>query len=361
MPDATSTEDANKAKYRAVVKKELEDIKTRLNAALRGKELEHLEKVLQRLGRGGKIPHWFQKLSTEETLPNADGKTVGSILEMLLVAIIEVHTLKKHKLTLKVNPARGVDLPDLDLGVKSPSKNYCTSEPFFSAYERLYGNENDCIVLLTNYQDAKGNGGLKLQVLKAEYMAASEIADKELCRIALKARSWPMPSGGEAGLQRIFKFLCYANQSDWQCRRLLRLVDLLHDKSGKFTQEEKAIEKDFDRINKDRAKKGSLQIPDEELAALKLVFATKGNEQLALTNALEDWITEFLKDASRNPNENEWNRLRRSPLDGRIGMSFALQWRYNFGQVFSKGDVITESTPIQLCSDSSQDEAIAGE
>ena len=34
------------------------------------------------------------------------------------------------------------------------------------------------------------------------------------------------------------------------------------------------------------------------------------------------------------PNDNEWVRFLKSPLDGKIGMSFALQWRYSFGSFF---------------------------
>lgn len=30
----------------------------------------------------------------------------------------------------------------------------------------------------------------------------------------------------------------------------------------------------------------------------------------------------------------------RLALDGRIGMSFALQWRYNFGRVFGADDIL---------------------
>lgn len=33
-------------------------------------------------------------------------------------------------------------------------------------------------------------------------------------------------------------------------------------------------------------------------------------------------------------NDDEWNRFLASPLDGKIGMSLALQWRYNFGSLF---------------------------
>lgn len=43
---------------------------------------------------------------------------------------------------------------------------------------------------------------------------------------------------------------------------------------------------------------------------------------------------EVRKDTARAPNDNEWGRLLASPLDGLIGMSLALQWRYNFGPLF---------------------------
>lgn len=50
----------------------------------------------------------------------------------------------------------------------------------------------------------------------------------------------------------------------------------------------------------------------------------------------DHWVVEVQKDLTRAPNDNEWQRLLSSPLDGAIGMSFALQWRYNFGKLFGK-------------------------
>jgi len=86
---------------------------------------------------------------------------------MLLIAVLETKTFRSVAIPpLRVNPARGVDLPDLDLGIKSPSENYCTSEPLFSAYERLNGSEYDALVLLTDYQDAKSKPPLKLQIIQ---------------------------------------------------------------------------------------------------------------------------------------------------------------------------------------------------
>jgi len=50
---------------------------------------------------------------------------------------------------------------------------------------------------------------------------------------------------------------------------------------------------------------------------------------------INNWVVSTLKDASRAPSETEWNMLVNGPLDGEIGMSFALQWRYNFGRIFN--------------------------
>ena len=131
-----------KAELRDLLRKRLEETMTELNHALQGLNLERLEPVLLHVGRDQALPHWYQQLYDEQTLPNLDGKTVGSIIEMLFVAVLETVTFRDVEIPqLRLNPARGVDLPDLDLGIKAPSQNYATSEPFFSAYERLLGSE----------------------------------------------------------------------------------------------------------------------------------------------------------------------------------------------------------------------------
>lgn len=327
----------NKAKLRKVVEDNLDDVMGTLNDALRGKGLNELKPVLERIGRGGKLPHWHLELQNKNTLPNLDGKTIGSVLEMLLVAVLETGVLKKYDVTLRVNPARGIDLPDLDLGVKSPSKNYCTSEPFFSAYERLYGNEHDCIVILTDYQEAKkAKDDFKLQAESWRYLRGSEIADKELCRIAKKNLGWLLKED-ESTAKRVLRFLAYVNQSDWRCRKLLELVDRMTETSDSFDKALPIIEKDWDKQNKGRSKKNNELIPESDLAALRKVFEATPRH-LGVINQLDNWVTEFLKDASRAPNDNEWERILKSPLNGKIGMSFALQWRYNFGQLFGKKD-----------------------
>jgi hypothetical protein len=321
---------------RAAFQAKVQSTIDRINSALKGKDVEVLEPVLARIGRGQQLPHWYQGLKTNYTLPNLDGKTIGSIVEMLLVAVLETHTFKGMKAPpLRINPARGVDLPDLNLGVKSPSKNFCTSEPYFSAYERLIGSEHDVLVLLTDYQNAKKTPPLRLQIIRWRYLKGTQVADHNLCRIALKHRAW-LVTTDEARAQRVFRFLAYINQSDWRAKRLLYLVDHLQDET-QIKEVLKKVEKHFATTNKQRLKKDDVPIPNSDLEALQGIQKVSPLH-LGIIDAADNWVVDVRKDTARAPNDNEWQRLLRGPLDGMIGMSLALQWRYNFGPLFGAGD-----------------------
>jgi len=321
-----------KDQLRQLVKDQLDLIIAKVNIALHGKNLSVLRPTIERVGRGGRVPHWFPELEAQGTLPNADGKTIGSIVEMLLIAVLETETFREVGAPpLRINPARGVDLPDLDLGVKSPSENYCTSEPYFSAYERLYGSEHDALVLLTDYQSAKRTPPLRLQIIKWNYLSKTQLADVNLCRIARKHRTMLL-NDGEARTQRLFRFLAYVNQSDWLGKHLVSLIDNMND-SGAVLKQIEFAEIDFKRKNLERERKFRDLIPDASLRALQSIPKTTPL-LVALTDAADNWVTECMKEAGRLPNDNEWHRLKNGPLDGRIGMSFALQWRYNFGRLF---------------------------
>ncbi len=96
-----------------------------------------------------------------------------------------------------------------------------------------------------------------------------------------------------------------------------------------------AAETDFVRQNTQREREFRELIPDAALETLRGI--REGSPLIvAVTDAADNWVAENLKDAGRLPNDNEWNRLKSGPLDGRIGMSFALQWRYNFGRLFAE-------------------------
>ena len=321
-----------KAELRDLLQKRLEETMTELNHALQGLNLERLEPVLLHVGRDQTLPHWYQQLYDEQTLPNLDGKTVGSIIEMLFVAVLETVTFRDVEIPqLRLNPARGVDLPDLDLGIKAPSENYDTSEPFLSAYERLLGSEYDALIMITDYQKRKLHPPLRLQVIQWHYFLNTELADFALTAIARKHRDWLL-SQSEAWTQKIFRFLAYINQSDWRAKHLLRIIDAMQeaDRIQRLVLEAKI---DFRKKNDQRARKDKDAIPEHEIESL-LSIAEVQPVTLGIVDAADNWVVENYKDFARLPNENEWGRLLTSPLNGQIGMSFALQWRYNFGRVF---------------------------
>jgi len=322
----------SKKQLRKLIRNRLGGLAAQINTALKGTGLRKLKPVLTRIGHGGQLPHWYAKLKADGTLPNLDGKTIGSVVEMLLVAVLEKNLFGGLGIPpLRINPARGVDLPDLDLGVKSPSENYCTSEPFFSAYERLLGSEYDIVVLLTDYQTAKNKPPLRLQIIKWRYLTKSQIADENLCRIARTHREWLLQEN-EAWAKKIFRFLAYVNQSDWLAKRILKLVETLQDEDEIRRGVQEAIS-DFDSKNAEAERRDKPLIPDTHKEALQRLVKVKPLH-LGVIDAADNWVIESQKDAGRPPNDNEWNRLRRGPLDGLIGMSFALQWRYNFGRLF---------------------------
>jgi len=304
----------------------------RLNEVLAGKHLNSVEPVLKRIGRGGKTPHWFANLRQTQTLPNLDGKSIGSVVEMLLLAVLETHTFSKRKLQLRINPARGTDLPDLDLGVKSPSTNYCTSEPFFSAYERLIGSKHDAVILLTDYQESKQKPPLKLRILDWKYLEKSEIADANLCKIGLKHRGH-LVKENEVWAQKFFRFLAHINQSDWRAKQLLLIAQCINH-SEQLVELIKKSPTRFKAHNAHLLAKDRTPLPDTELKAIEKIVTTKPL-QLGVIDALDNWVIESLQEAARMPGAAEWKLLKEGPLNGKIGMSFALQWRFNFGRIFN--------------------------
>jgi len=321
-----------KEKPRTILQQKLKLAIKKVNAVLRGENVKSIEGVLRRIGRGKQLPHWYEGLKRDHVLPNLDGKTIGSVVEMILVGVLETYILKgTGAAPLRINPAKGVDLPDLDLGVKSPSKNGCTSEPFFSAYERLLGSDHDLLALLTDYQEAKKNPPLRLQIIDFRYLTKTKVADKNLCIIARRHRDW-MLKDDISRTKRLVRFLAYVNQADWRASRLLKLVAHLDDENA-VAASIQAAERDFQVKNNKNIKEDKIPIADDELAAIKGVLKTNPLK-IGVIDALDNWIIETRKDSARAPNEDEWKRFLASPLDGIIGMSLALQWRYNFKGLF---------------------------
>lgn len=313
------------------VEENLDTIKEKLNIHLRGDALGVIEPIIKRIDPSGDFPEWFAFLKNNHTLPELkDGKTVGSVVEKLLVAVLEKYVLPEGT-RLSINPARGVDIPELELGVKSPSTNYDTSEPYYSAYERILGNEYDAIILLTNYQETKGKTPFELQIIDIRYLKGSEISDKNLCATAKALREQIID---EASLKKLVRFLAYVNKTDWEASKVLKLIDECLIKGGNVDREISLIEKDFVLKNEHNEETFKPLIPDESLDRIKAVKnitpVSEGIIKLA-----DDWVIQTQKDNGRLPNDNEWHRFMKSPLEGKISLSFALQWRYNFRPLFA--------------------------
>ncbi|MEI8375758.1 MAG: hypothetical protein WCJ35_23290 [Planctomycetota bacterium] len=238
------------------------------------------------------------------------------------------------------------NLTEIAGGIKSPSQNYCTSEPFFSAYERLLGSEHDMMVLLTDYQTAKKTPPLRLQIIGWRYLTGTQVADVNLCRIA-RANRESLVADNEARAKKVFRFLAYINQSDWLGKQLLRLIDVLQDENAVRTTIAEAIP-DFERKNLEFARKSKPLIPEQDIEALKGILGIRPL-RIGVIEAADNWVIQTQKEAGRAPNDNEWQRLLSGPLDGQIGMSFALQWRYNFGRLFSDtaGNQTDEEEPCE--------------
>ena len=200
-----------------------------------------------------------------------------------------------------------------------------------SAYERLLGSEYDALIMLTDYQERKSHPPLKLQVIQWHYFLNTELADFALTAIARKHRDWLL-SQSEVWTQKIFRFLAYINQSDWRASHLLRIVDVMQTKDEVHRLILEA-EKDFTKKNTQRIREGKDAIPNHEIESILSIVKAQP-VTLGIVDAVDNWVVENYKDFARLPNENEWGRLLTAPLNGQIGMSFALQWRYNFGRVF---------------------------
>ncbi|MDY4369951.1 hypothetical protein SNR26_19800 [Pectobacterium brasiliense] len=330
--NSNNTPDSNE--LRLLIAKNLDFIQVSLNNYLSGNDLNELEGILTRLGRGGKIPHWYEGLS-QRLVPNYDGKTIGSIVEMMLLATIEKKVLCgiPGLPTLMINPAKGVDFPQLGLGVKSPSDNFCTSEPFFSTYERLLGNMHDSLVLLTNYQDDSFKRKESALAIKStKFLCGSELADKNLCILAKKNRDFLLGKN-ETLCKKFIQFLAHVNQSSFLANYLIDLIKVLQGSKDEIDSVVSSINKKFNDKIKKQIDKGEVPF-DKGLIDEILKIKDTPHQVEAIINCCNDWVIDNHKEFARVPNDNEWERFIASPLNGKISISFALQWRYNFASVF---------------------------
>jgi hypothetical protein len=195
----------------------------------------------------------------------------------------------------------------------------------------LLGNEFDALVLLTNYQTAKNISPFSLQILQTKYLTGSEISDLNLCILAKNLRE---KYNDSQMLQKLVRFLAYVNQSDWEAKWILKIINLVLVNENNFDELLNVIRADFNRNNIRLDREGKVMMSEDSLQRLLNISEITPRVQ-GVIRAVDDWVIITQKDNGRFPNENEWHRFLTSPLNGKIGMSFALQWRYNFRALFN--------------------------
>jgi hypothetical protein len=158
-----------------------------------------------------------------------------------------------------------------------------SSEPFDSPYERVLGAKYDILACIYNgIEFLKSQKNTPIQVTAAMYYERSEVADQQLCESARLLRD--LHKGGvvdEELARRALRAIVYAKKSS----------------AG-----HKALHKGLQR--------SELAVIGTTIEAYEEEMAAKG-------------IIELPKDA-------EWKAFEDSPLNGKISISFALQWRYQY-------------------------------
>ena len=288
-------------RVRNYLRENMETLTNYVNAAFRDSDfLRTLQDAIARNSPNNTVPPWFNDLLREGGLRVTNGKSIGSIVEKVVAAVIEVYLVPNidgiEPFRVMLNPASGVDLPQIELGIKSPSENWDTSEPFFSPFERLTGNVHDCIVFLTNFQQVKDSLPYTLAMIDNMYLDGSELSDHVLTGHARRARE--IIGVEDERYIEFCRFLCLMNKNRSEDQSVL----------NQFLQYFDAIE-----------------------AGYRNIISLESCE-LLLTN----WMNQFAGVFQQlTPTELERQRLESGPLTGHIGISFALQWRYNFRTTFN--------------------------
>lgn len=223
---------------------------------------------------------WLNCLKDTGIPPRTDGKSLGTCIEKLLKAEIS----RSIGIKLTGSAAAGVDIPELSLNTKATSdRQPQSSEPFHSPYERVLGPEYDILACIYNgIEFQKSQRNTPIQIMAAMYYEHTEVADQQLCVSATLLRD--LHNSGlvnEELAKRALRGIVYAKKS-----------------SAGY----KALHKGLERAE--------FAVIDTTVEAYEEEMAAKGTIEL--------------------PSDAEWERFSRSPLNGKISISFALQWRYQY-------------------------------
>ena len=158
-----------------------------------------------------------------------------------------------------------------------------SSEPFDSPYERVLGAKFDILACIYNGTEfLKSQKSAPLQITAAMYYAQTEVADQQLCASA-----------------RLLRERLNSNAVDEDmAKRALRAIVFARKSSAGY----KALHKGLQR--------NEIAVIRATVEAYEEVMAAKGKIEL--------------------PKDAEWTAFKNSPLNGKISISFALQWRYQY-------------------------------
>ena len=264
------------------VKEGLPAIVEAVNTYLRGQNHALIRHKVCEIEPGKAEPSWFRHFAKAKRPERTDGKSLGTYIEKLLKAEIS----RFFGIAIGGSPAAGVDIPELALNTKATSdRQPQSSEPFHSPYDRVLGSKYDIVVCIYNGTELFGSTACPLRILSAQYLERTEVADKKLCATATHLQALACNSQIQADL----------------ARRTLRAI--VYAKKG-------------------GPKRASYTALDKSLASGDVTHVSETVQTCEMDMAAEGEIA--------LPNEEEWSDFLAAPLNGKIGISFALQWRYQF-------------------------------
>ena len=264
------------------LRSKLSEIVASVNEYLRGEGHSRIREYVCEFEPTGTGPSWLAHFASTRRPERTDGKSLGTYIEKLVKA--EISRILNVPIT--GSSAVGVDIPELSLNTKATSdRQPQSSEPFDSPYDRVLGAKFDILVCIYNGKEFFTAESAPLRILTAQYLEQTEIADSTLCATAKLLQSLALAGAIETNLaQRALKAIVYSKKGGPK----RQLYSALHNAlvSGDSGRIQTAVE----RCEEDMAREGEIGLPSK----------------------------------------SEWQRFRKSPLNGRIGISFALQWRYQF-------------------------------
>jgi hypothetical protein len=254
----------------------------------------------------------LQSLEANE-LEVSDGKSIGTFIEKLLTVLLSI----EKKCVFSGSAAKGVDLPELNLGIKATSdRQPQSSEAFKSAYERIFGIENALLVFIYNGTAYSGEAEENLRCVQHYLLSETNVADRGLCGYARDVRElYREKIIGEDLLKSILRLLVVSDKSK---KEFLGMARLIHEMASILGGGTKGVQ---------------FRYLDASKASDVMAYLTDTKVQHALAAAVDAYQAHFDSYPFANDgmiDGEQFKVFQEHPLDGKISLSFALQWRFQF-------------------------------